>query len=143
MHRRANVAARCAVVVVLATLIACADLPTSPQSSTLEPIGGANRTASGAPTGRAVVVFKDTSSVPAAGLALLGSLGATITTDWSDIGVVITTGLSSGALRTLAASDLVVAVGNDRILNWLPNLRVGGAVSNGPSLANHNDPTLA
>lgn len=143
MHYRANVAARCAVVVVLATLIACADLPTSPQSSTLEPLSAARRNASGVPTGRTVVVFKDTSSVPAAGLALVRTLGGTVTTDWSDIGIVITTGLSAGALSTLAASDLVAAVGNDRILNWLPGLRVGGAVSDGPSLASHNNPALA
>jgi subtilisin family serine protease len=95
------------------------------------------------PTGRTVVVFKDTSSVPAAGLALLSSLGATVTTNWSDIGVVITTGLSSGAVSTLAASDLVAAVGNDRILNWLTGLRVGGVLSDGPSLASHNNPALA
>jgi len=143
MRHRVNVAARCVVVFALATLIACADLPTSPQSTALDPMGASSRTASGVPTGRTVVVFQDTASVPAAGLALLGTLGGTVTTDWSDIGVVIATGLSTDALRTLAASDLVAAVGNDRILTWLPKLRIGDAVSDGPSLASHKDPALA
>jgi subtilisin family serine protease len=143
MQHRASTAARCAVVVVLATLIACSDAPTSPTFRTLEPGNNAQKSATGVPTGRTVVVFRDTSSVPAAGLALLRTLGGAVTTDWSDIGVVISTGLSSGALGTLAASDLVAAVGNDRILDWLPNLRVGGAVSDGPSLASHNNPALA
>ena len=143
MQHRASTAARCAVVLVLATLTACSDHPTAPTLRGLQPEGQAQKSATGVPTGRTVVVFKDTSSVPAAGLALLSSLGATVTTNWNDIGVVITTGLSSGAVSTLAASDLVAAVGNDRILNWLPNLRVGGAVSDGPSLAGHNNPALA
>jgi subtilisin family serine protease len=142
MHHRASSAARCAVVSVLATLIACADLPTSPQSASVEP-NIAQRTASGVPTGKTVVVFQDTASIPAAGIALLGSLGGTVATSWNDIGVAFVTGLSAGAISTLAASDLVAAVGNDRILNWLPNLRVGGAVSQGPSLVGHKDPALA
>lgn len=143
MHFRPSLVARCAVVVVLATLIACADLPTSVPSSSLEPPGIALTTASGVPTGRTVVVFKDTSSVPTAGLALLGSLGATVTTNWDDIGVVIATGVTVDALAAIAASDLVAAVGNDRILNWLPDLRIGDAVSDGPSLASHKNPALA
>jgi hypothetical protein len=119
MQHRASTAARCAVASVLATLIACADIPTSPQSSTPDPANAARTTASGVPTGKTVVVFADTASIPAAGLALLGSLGGTVTTSWNDIGVAFVTGLSAGAISTLAASDLVAAVGNDRILNWL------------------------
>ena len=142
MLHRANIA-RCAVVSLLATLTACADLPTAPRSGSPEMTAVARRSATGAPTGRTVVVFKDTSSIPAAGLALVSSLGGTVTTRWSDIGVAIVSGLSTSAVGTLAASDLVSAVGNDRILNWLPNLRVGGAVSQGPSLASHKDPALA
>ncbi len=143
MRYRASTAARCAVVSVLATLIACADLPTSPQSASLEPPDIAQRTASGVPTGKTVVVFQDTASIPAAGLALLGSLGGTVTTSWDDIGVAFVTGLSAGAISTLAASDLVAAVGNDRIINWLPNLKIGAILSDGPSLADHKDPALA
>src|SRR5688500_10764616 len=142
MQHRASTAARCAVVSLVATLIACADLPTSPTTRVDAP-AGALRSASGVPTGRTVVVFKDTASIPAAGLALLGSVGGSVTTRWNDIGVAIVSGLSASAITTVAASDLVAAVGNDRILNWLPNLRVGAAVSNGPSLANHNNPALA
>lgn len=143
MQLRASLATRCAAAVALATLIACADLPTSPRSGPLEPSGVALAAASGVPTGRTVVVFKDTAAVPAAGLELLRSLGATVTTDWSDIGVVIATGVTVDALAAIAASDLVAAVGNDRILNWLPDLRIGDAVSDGPSLADHKDPALA
>src|SRR5688500_2401209 len=142
MHHRANVA-RCAVVSLVATLIACADHPTAPLSRSFEVPGIAQRSASGVPTGRTVVVFRDTSAIPAAGLALLGSLGGTVTTNWNDIGVAIVSGLSTSAISTLASSDLVAAVGNDRLLNWLPGLRVGGVVSQGPSLAGHKDPTKA
>ena len=142
MQHRATIA-RCAVVSLFATLTACADHPTAPLSSPSAVPGIAQRSATGAPTGRTVVVFRDTSSIPAAGLALLGSLGGTVTTNWNDIGVAIVSGLSTSAISTLANSDLVSAVGNDRILNWLPSLRVGGAVSEGPSLASHKDPTKA
>ncbi|CAN5684776.1 S8 family serine peptidase [soil metagenome] len=142
MQHRAGLAACCAVVSLVATLTACADLPTSP-STPLEAPARALSSASGVPTGRTVVVFKDTASIPAAGLALLGTLGGTVTTNWKDIGVAIVTGLSVDGARSLAASDLVAAVGNDRILNWLPDLRIGGAVSDGPSLSTHKDPALA
>ena len=142
MQHRATVA-RCAVVSLVATLIACADHPTAPSTHSFEVPGIAQRSASGAPTGRTVVVFKDTASVPASGLALITSLGGTATTSWDDIGVAIVSGLSINAIATLAASDLVAAVGNDRVLNWLPNLRIGAAVSDGPSLASHKDPTKA
>ena len=142
MQHRASTAARCAVVSLVATLIACADLPTSP-STRVDAPAGALRTASGIPTGKTVVVFKDTSSIPAAGLALLGSLGGTVTTSWNDIGVAFVTGLSVEGISTLAASDLVAAVGNDRVLDWLPDLKIGAVVSEGPSLAGHKDPALA
>lgn len=141
MQHRVSTAARCVVVSLVATLAACADLPTSPTA--VDAPSGALRTASGIPTGRTVVVFKDTASIPAAGLALLGSVGGTVTTSWNDIGVAIVSGLSASAITTVAASDLVAAVGNDRILNWLPNLRIGAAVSDGPSLATDKDPTKA
>lgn len=142
MQNRVRLVTGCGIVMLLATLTACADLPTTP-SPKLEAFAGAARSESGVPTGKTVVVFKDTASIPAAGLALLGSLGGTVTADWSDIGVAIVTGLSVDGVRSLATSDLVAAIGNDRILNWLPNLRIGAVVSDGPSLSSHKDPSLA
>ena len=76
------------VVPTLALLAACSDGATK-LSSPSDP--GALRTsltpASGIPTGKTVVVFKDTSSIPLAGITLLNSLGGTITKRWDNIGV--------------------------------------------------------
>ena len=113
-----------------ATVVACSDMPTTPNAP-IRPSPSLS-TATGIPTGRTVVIFKDTAAVPAAGLALLTSLGATgVSTKWNDIGVAVVTGLSAQGLASVRASNLVEAAGNDRILNWLPNVKVGGTIDAG------------
>lgn len=142
MPHRVSFTKWCAVVTLGAAITACADLPTSASSTLSAPVG-ASRTETGTLTGKTVVVFKDTASTPAEGLALLASLGATVTTNWDDIGVAIVLGLTADGVATIAASDLVAAVGNDRILNWLPGVRVGQVVEDGADVLGHKDPTKA
>ncbi len=134
------------VVPAIVALTACSDEPTSISAPQNTP--GQVRTslspASGIPTGKTVVVFRDTASIPAGGLALINSLGGVVTTRWDNVGVAFVVGLSTSALTSLSASDLVKAVGNDRYINWLPNLRVGKAVSATTALAlPSNDPSKA
>jgi subtilisin family serine protease len=70
------------------------------------------------------VIFKDSTSIPAAGLQLISSLGGTVTKRWDDIGVAFVGGMPIANIATLSASNLVAAVGNDRYVNWLPKLSV-------------------
>ncbi len=132
------------VVPAMLAVAACSDDPVSPSSITTAPRGPAASLtpASGIPTGKAVVVFRDTASIPAAGLALLSTLGGTVTTRWDDIGVAFVTGLSASALTSLASNDLVAAVGNDRILNWLPRTKVMAVEADAVALP-QNDPAKA
>src|SRR5688572_12544631 len=127
-----------------ALLAACTDAPTriaAPTSSAA--VRTSLSPASGIPTGKTVVVFKDTSSIPLAGLALLNSVGGTVTTRWDNIGVAFVSGLSASALATLSASTLIESVGNDRILNWLPGVRVGGAIQGDAAALPQNNPANA
>ncbi len=132
------------VVPALLTIAACSDQPTSPSSaiSRAPDVPSATVAASGIPTGRTVVVFRDTASIPAAGLALLSSLGGTVTTRWDNIGVAFVSGLSTSALSSLSTSGLVAAVGNDRVLNWLPKTRVLAVAADAVVLP-QNDPAKA
>lgn len=107
-------------------LVSCSDTPTSPAPLTSH-YAAAHSTA-GVVLPRAVVVFKDTTSIPVEGLALIGSLGGTVSQSFADIGVAFVDGLSATALAQLAASNLVAAAGFDRLLDWLPDLRIGPAV---------------
>lgn len=100
-------------------------------------------TASGIPTGRTVVVFKDTAAVPLAGTALIKSLGGTVVKQWDDVGVAFVTGLSLQALTSLQTSDLVSLAGNDRFINWLPATKIGALVGGDPADLAHNDPAMA
>ncbi len=127
-----------------ALVAACSDAPTriagpAPTAAVRTSLG----TTSGIPTGKTVVIFRDTSSIPLAGIALLNSLGGTVTTRWDDVGVAFVSGLSTGALATLSANSLVEAVGNDRILSWLPKVRTGGAIAGDVSAVPQNDPAKA
>jgi subtilisin family serine protease len=133
---------RIGALCLLATVGACSDLPTAttPGAAELRPTFTAS---SGIPTGKTVVVFTDTAAIPQAGLDLIASLGGVVTKRWDDIGVAFVTGLSVDALTSLSASDLVAAVGNDRILNWLPGVRVGAAVQGDASLGTRKDPWTA
>ena len=145
MRTRTNLARLSLVVVpTVALLAACSDAPTKLSAPSEQ---GALRTsltpASGIPTGKTVVVFKDTSSIPLAGIALLNSLGGTVTKRWDNIGVAFVSGLSASALSTLSASNLIQAVGNDRILNWLPKVRTAGAIAGDVAAMPQNNPANA
>ena len=122
MQMRTNLA-RWSVIVVpaIAALTACSDAPTaavSPQNS--EVARATLLTTAANLTGKTVVIFKDTASIPVAGLSLINSLGGVVTKRWDDIGVAFVGGLPLTALTTLRASDLVKSVGQDRYINWLP-----------------------
>jgi len=124
---RANLA-RWSVVAVPALLViaACSDGPTalpSIEHASISPKASLTP-ATGIPTGKTVVVFKDTSAIPLAGTALITSLGGVVTKRWDNIGVAFVGGLSVSSLATLSASNLVAAVGNDRYINWLPKTSV-------------------
>ena len=129
-------------LILVATLAACSDLPTDAPHD-VNKLTPSLSTSTGIPTGKTVVVFKDTAAVPAAGLALISSLGGLVTKSWNDIGVAFVTGLSVSAISSLRASDLIAAVGNDRILNWLPGVRATGAVQGDATLVARNDPWQA
>jgi subtilisin family serine protease len=127
-----------------ALLAACSDAPTRIAAPTPSAaVRTSLTTASGIPTGKTVVVFKDTSSIPLAGIALLSSLGGTVTTRWDDIGVAFVSGLSTSALTTLSANALIESVGNDRILNWLPRVITAGAIQGDVTATPQNDPANA
>jgi subtilisin family serine protease len=142
MSMRANLA-RWSVLVVpaVAVIAACSDSPTavpSPQQSAVTPKSSLS-VASGVPTGKTVVVFKDTASIPVAGLALINSLGGVVTAQWDNIGVAFVGGLSTTALSTLSGSTLVQGIGNDRYINWLPKYIVrAGAAQDAAALPSNN-----
>ena len=145
MHTRTNLA-RWSVIVLpaVATLTACSDQqPTAPIRAPNAAVRASLTSGTAILTGKTVVIFKDTSSIPAAGLALLNTLGGTITKRWDDIGVVFVSGLSTSALATLQASSLVGSVGNDRVLNWLPGVKAGGAIAGDVTAIPQNNPANA
>jgi hypothetical protein len=143
MYSLRNLAVRFSLgsLALATTVVACSDLPTTPVAPMRPSL--ATNTASGIPTGKTVVIFKDTAAIPAAGLNLLSSLGGTVTTKWDGIGVAIVTGLSVQSLATLRANSLVEDVGNDRIQNWLPRLKIGPAVDAGVGALPQGDPSQA
>jgi lantibiotic leader peptide-processing serine protease len=127
-----------------ALLAACTDAPTRIAAPTSPAEVQASLTApSGIPTGKTVVIFKDTSSIPLAGIALLNSVGGTVTKRWDNIGVAFVSGLSASALTTLSASNLIESVGQDRILNWLPKIRTAGAIEGDVTATPQNNPANA
>jgi len=146
MSMRANLA-RWSVVVVPSALIlsACSDSPTAVSPS--QSITAAPRSVTSLSglhlTGKTVVVFKDSSSIPVAGLALINSLGGTVTKRWDDIGVAFVGGLPIANITTLAASNLVSAVGNDRYINWLPRYSVKAIQARDVLAVPHNNPANA
>ena len=99
--------------------------------------------ATGIPTGRTVVVFRDTTSIPAAGLALINSLGGNVTRRWDDVGVAFVSGLSIASLASLQASDLVKAVGNDRYVQWIPQMKLRAIQAKDVLAMPRNDPSKA
>jgi subtilisin family serine protease len=140
---RRQAVVRIGALSIIAVLAACSDLPTaiSPDPAPIRP--SLSALATGIPTGKTVVVFNDTAAIPQAGLDLIASSGGVVTKRWDDIGVAFVTGLSVNALASLRASSLVAEVGNDRILNWLPGVKVGAAVQGDATLVTRNDPWKA
>lgn len=122
-------------------LAACSDQVVPPTSAPFT-APAARVSAPAIPTGKAVVVFNDTSSIPLAGVSLIQGLGGTISTSWDDIGVAWVTGLSAAALTTLQASDLVAGVGLDRVQGWLPRTTLGSAIA-GDATLTQGDPFKA
>jgi lantibiotic leader peptide-processing serine protease len=113
----------------------CADAVTTPR-----PEGARHALAAGGSV-RAVVVFHDTASIPAEGIALLESLGGVVSTRLDSIGVAFAA-LPELALATVRQSGLVSMVGTDREVNWLPDVRIGGVMEvGGVDAAGHDDPT--
>ncbi len=145
MSTRTNLA-RWSVVVVptIAALAACSDSPTAiPAPNQISATRASLSVATGIPTGKTVVVFKDTASIPTTGLALISSLGGVVTASWDNVGVAFVGGLSLNALTSLSASDLVSAVGNDRYINWLPTTTVRAVQAPDAPLVPTNNPANA
>jgi len=145
MSMRANLA-RWSVVALplLAIVIACADDATNISAPRPpEAVRGTVSSMDGVPTGKTVVVFRDTTSIPAGGLALINSLGGRVTTRWDNVGVAFVAGLSLGGLSTLRTSDLVAAVGNDRYINWLPRMTLKAIAATDVLALPRNDPSKA
>jgi subtilisin family serine protease len=144
---RANLA-RWSVLVVPAAVIlnACSDSPTAVSSSS-QNITAAPRTVESLSglhlTGKTVVIFKDSTSIPSAGLALISSLGGTVTRRWDDIGVAFVGGIPIANIATLSASNLVAAVGNDRYISWLPKMKVTAIAAKDILALPHNNPAGA
>ncbi len=145
MRMRANLARWSVVVVpVFTVLSACSDeSPGISAPQTPDAVRSSYSALGGIPTGKTVVVFKDETSIPAGGLALVNSLGGTVVNRWDNVGVAFVTGLSLSSLTSLRASDLVAAVGNDRYLNWLPRIRVTAVQAKDVLALPHNDPANA
>lgn len=115
---------------------ACADEPTAPSRFTPD-----NARLTTVPSGNAVVVFTDETSIPASGLDLIASLGGTVSSRFDSIGVAFASGLSALALETLAADPSIEGVALDKVLNWLPGVRIGGVVEAAADPVSHQDPT--
>ena len=146
MLMRANLA-RWSVLVVPAAVImtACSDAPTAVlrSASTEAAPRSLVNVSSGIPTGKTVVIFKDSSAIPLAGLTLINSLGGIVTKRWDNIGVAFVGGLPLSALTTLKASGLIAAVGSDRYINWLPKISVRAVQSKDVLAIPHNNPAGA
>jgi subtilisin family serine protease len=126
MKMRTNLA-RWSVIVVpaIAALTACSDAPTATVASPNAPSTARADLSpvTGTLTGKTVVIFKDTSNIPAIGLALINSLGGVVTKRWDNIGVAFVGGLPTSALATLRTSGLIQGVAQDRYINWLPKYK--------------------
>lgn len=75
-----------------------------------------------------IVVFTTEDAVPADFGATVADLGATIRTMFDGAGVASVGGLTGLTADLLRAAPGVESVTRDLELNWLPNLRVGGAI---------------
>lgn len=119
-------------------LTACGEIPTTPSAL----VAGSNRSATvrSGILPRVVVVFKDSTAVPAEGLASIAALGGTVSSTFSDIGVAFVDGLSTDALTQLRANDLVAGASYDRLIDWIPNERAVAPVDVGSAVLPAGDP---
>jgi lantibiotic leader peptide-processing serine protease len=139
-----RVACALACGATLSALGACVDQPTAPGATRPVPSEPARSVSiTGTLLPRVVVVFADTASIPQAGLDLVTRLGGTVAHSFPDEGVAFVDGLSAVAIGQLRASSLVSGVAFDRLLNWLPNVRVGGAVAADALAVPHGSPSQA
>jgi subtilisin family serine protease len=123
---------------------ACTDphRPTAPRQPEEQPPPPAASLA--VPSGMAVVVFKSETSIPAAGVDLVQSLGGVITSRFDAIGVLFAAQLTAAALEALRQDDLVLAAGPDYTLQWLPGLRTGAVERlEDDAVPNTHDPSKA
>lgn len=126
MHNRNRLVGALGIILPMLVAVSCSEPLTAPGAA--RPALSTSVDEGGIPTGRTVIVFTDTASIPESGLALISALGGTVTTRWDDIGVAFAVGVTTDALAALEASDLIAAVGNDRVVNWLSGLTIGSAV---------------
>jgi subtilisin family serine protease len=126
------------VCVAALTLAACAEVPTAPTQANRS-LGTTASVTNGVPTSRAVVVFRDTASIPAGGLAQITLLGGAVSTAYSSIGVATVNGLTAAAIAQLNANPLVLSAAFDRYVNWIPALR-GVAAVEATAVAPTGDP---
>ena len=144
MYRRRSPIAWSALMAGLAMLAACTDNTlVTPTTVATESSAVSTLALQGTPTGKTVVVFRDTSAIPLAGLGLITSLGGVVTQRWDDVGVAFVTGLTPAAIASLRASELVNGVGQDRVIDWLSGVRVGGAVQGQAAPITRSDPWQA
>lgn len=127
MHSSHHWRSTLSVCVAALTLAACAEVPTTPTPAHRS-LGTAASVTNGVPTGRAIVVFRDTSSIPASGLAQIALLGGTVSTAYSSIGVATVNGLTAAAVAQLNANPLVLSAAFDRYVSWIPGVRGVAAI---------------
>lgn len=134
-----------ATIAAAAGALACADqTPFAPETRvSRDTESTVSADALPAPSGAAVVVFVEESGLPDEGLALIVSLGGTITSELPQIGVVFATGLTGAALDVLRGSGLVLDAGPDYVLDWLPGVRAGPVVEEPDAAPNDHDPSAA
>lgn len=130
----------CAVAAAL--LAACAEPPTATTPS-MARANAAAHVVGGTILPRAVVVFNDTSAIPAEGLALIASLGGSVARTDPEIGVAFVDGLSALALLQLRGNTLVHSAGFDRYVNWLPAMRGLAPVDAGSAIGVAGNPWQA
>src|SRR5438067_3702259 len=142
MHTRLTLRVAFALSVSVA-LAACSDSTTSPlppeRPAPQQPLRSISVSSSAVP--RVVVVFRDTTAIPASGLSLIAGLGGTVAERRDDIGIAFVDGLSLATLAQLRASSLVYDATFDRLLHWLPGVRALGAVAADAVAVPHGDPT--
>ena len=145
MHSRTNLARWSVIAVsVITAITACSDDPTAisaPQPG-LEARTSLS-TLDGVPSGTTVVVFTSETSIPAAGLDLISSLGGIVTQRWDNVGVAFVRGLPLSALANLRANVWFSWFAHDRYINWLPKTTIRGVFAGDAAAIPQNNPANA